>query len=162
VDSRVFDSNLPGLASYRVYTPDRRGHGRTPDVDGPITYELMANDTIAFLDQAVGEPARVVGVSDGAIVSLLAAMRRPDLVERLAFVAGVFHRDAWHPSALESDSQNLSVPDFLAESYSSVSPDGPEHPGRGAEAGAHARDGADVGCGRPGEGADAHARDGRR
>jgi pimeloyl-ACP methyl ester carboxylesterase len=128
VDSRVFDSNLPGLAaSYRVYTPDRRGHGRTPDVDGPITYELMANDTIAFLDQAVGEPARVVGVSDGAIVSLLAAMRRPDLVERLAFVAGVFHRDAWHPSALESDPQNPSVPDILAEAYGSVSPDGPEH-----------------------------------
>jgi hypothetical protein len=32
--------------------PERRGHGRTPDVDGPITYETMAADTAAFLDAA--------------------------------------------------------------------------------------------------------------
>lgn len=128
VDSRAFGPNLSGLAaSYRVYTPDRRGHGRTPDVPGPITYELMADDTIAFLERVVGGPARVVGMSDGAIVSLLVAMRRPDLVERLAFVAAVFHRDAWHPGALEPDPENPSVPDFLMESYASVSPDGPEH-----------------------------------
>ena len=24
---------------FRVIAPDRRGHGRTPDVEGPITYE---------------------------------------------------------------------------------------------------------------------------
>lgn len=30
----------PMLAErYRVYVPERRGHGRTPDVEGPITYD---------------------------------------------------------------------------------------------------------------------------
>ena len=28
--------------------PDRRGHGRTADVAGPISHELMARDTVAF------------------------------------------------------------------------------------------------------------------
>ena len=63
-----------GLESYagpalpRVYLPERRGHGRTPDVEGPITYEIMAQDTIAFM-AAVGLPsAHVVGWSDGAVV----------------------------------------------------------------------------------------------
>jgi pimeloyl-ACP methyl ester carboxylesterase len=57
-DSRAFEVNLPGLVDrFRVWRPDRRGHGRTPDVDGPITYEQMAQDTIAFLEQVVGGPA---------------------------------------------------------------------------------------------------------
>jgi pimeloyl-ACP methyl ester carboxylesterase len=33
-----------------VYAPERRGHGRNPDVEGPITYENMAQDTIAFME----------------------------------------------------------------------------------------------------------------
>ena len=35
------------------FVPERRGHGHTPDVVGPITYELMAADTAAFLEAAV-------------------------------------------------------------------------------------------------------------
>ena len=62
-------ATCPGSpARFRVYRPDRRGHGRTPDVEGPITYEQMAEDTIAFLEQVVGGPAYLVGHSDGAPV----------------------------------------------------------------------------------------------
>ncbi len=50
----TFGGLTPTLAQhYRVYLPERRGHGRTPDVEGPITYEIMAQDTIAFM-AAVG------------------------------------------------------------------------------------------------------------
>jgi pimeloyl-ACP methyl ester carboxylesterase len=98
VDARAWGSNLPALAEqFRVFTPERRAHGRTPDVDGPITFELMADDTIALLDAVVGEPAHLVGCSDGAIVALLVAVRRPDLIRKLVFVGGVFHRDGWAP-----------------------------------------------------------------
>jgi pimeloyl-ACP methyl ester carboxylesterase len=87
-DSRAFEVILPGLAErFRVLRPDRRGHGRTPDVDGPLTYELMARDTIAFLEQVVGGPAGLVGHSDGAPVGLLVALARPDLVRRLVFAS---------------------------------------------------------------------------
>jgi pimeloyl-ACP methyl ester carboxylesterase len=95
-DSRAFEVNLPGLIDrFRVFRPDRRGHGRTPDVEGPITYEQMAQDTIAFFEQVVGGPAHLVGHSDGAVVALVVALRRPDLVRRLVFGAGVFHHDGW-------------------------------------------------------------------
>src|SRR5215218_4415092 len=84
VDTRFFDQNLGPLAErFHVYTPERRGHGHTPDVEGPITYELMAQDTIAFLDAVVRGPSDLVGHSDGAVVAMLVAMRRPDLVRRL-------------------------------------------------------------------------------
>jgi hypothetical protein len=41
---------------FRVYTPERRAHGHTPDMAGPIKFEAMAEDTIAsFLETVVGE-----------------------------------------------------------------------------------------------------------
>ncbi|WP_415973379.1 alpha/beta fold hydrolase [Rhodococcus sp. 077-4] len=101
VDARALDPTVAGLASaLRVYTPERRGHGRTPDVEGPglstkLSFADMATDTIAFIEQVVGGPARLAGCSDGGVVALLVALQRPDLVERLACVASVFHRDGW-------------------------------------------------------------------
>ena len=54
VDARWFEPNLAPLAErFHVYTPERRGHGHTPDVPGPITYQLMADETIAFLETVV-------------------------------------------------------------------------------------------------------------
>jgi pimeloyl-ACP methyl ester carboxylesterase len=122
-DARAFEANLPGLADrFRVFRPDRRGHGRTPDVAGPITYEQMAKDTIAFLEQVVGGPAYLVGHSDGAPVGLLVALRRPDLVRRLVFASGVFHHDGWAPGAIDLDEEGTA---FFIEYHGAVSPDGP-------------------------------------
>jgi pimeloyl-ACP methyl ester carboxylesterase len=84
----------------------------------------MAQDTVRFLEQVVGGRARLLGVSDGAIVALLVALRRPDLVNRLVFVAGVFHHDGWWPQVLDPDNR---PPAFLRDSYAELSPDGAEH-----------------------------------
>ena len=125
VDSRAFAPNLDALAArFHTFTPERRGHGHTPDVEGPISFEVMAQDTILFLEQVVGGPGRLVGCSDGAVVALLVALRRPDLVTRLVFVAGVFHHDAWVPEAIDP---NNEPPEYLAAGYAEVSPDGPDH-----------------------------------
>jgi pimeloyl-ACP methyl ester carboxylesterase len=124
-DARAWGPNLGPLAEhFHVFTPERRGHGRTPDVEGPITYELMANDTVAFLERIVGGPARLVGCSAGTSVALLVALRRPDLVERLVLICGVFHRDGWVPSAIDPDATPHEI---LARGYAELSPDGPHH-----------------------------------
>jgi len=124
-DTRAFTPNLGALAArFRVFTPERRGHGHTPDAEGPITYEVMAQDTIAFLETKVNGPAHLVGCSDGATVALLVALRRPGLVRRVALVAGVFHRDGWVPETADVDDNAAA---FLAASYGQVSPDGPGH-----------------------------------
>lgn len=125
VDSRAFAPNLPALtATFHCYTPERRAHGRTPDVEGPLTFEAMAADTIRFIEDVVGSRTRLLGFSDGAIVALLVAQRRPDLVERLVFAAGVFHHDGWLAGVIDP---TLEPPQFLADSYAELSPDGPEH-----------------------------------
>jgi pimeloyl-ACP methyl ester carboxylesterase len=124
-DSRAFGPTLNSLAArFRTFTPERRGHGHTPDVEGPITFWAMAEDTIRFLEVVVRGPASVLGYSDGAIVALLVALRRPDLVSRLVFVAGVFHYDGWLPHVIDPANK---PPEFMAASYGEVSPDDPDH-----------------------------------
>jgi pimeloyl-ACP methyl ester carboxylesterase len=125
VDARAFAPNMDALAArFRVYAPERRGHGHTPDVAGPITFDAMAEDTIAFLEAVVGGPTHLLGCSDGASVALLVGLRRPDLVRRLVLVAGVFHHDGWVPQAIDPGNE---PPEFLKRLYEEVSPDGVEH-----------------------------------
>lgn len=58
-----FFAQTPALAEagFRVHAPERRGHGHTPDVDGPLSYSVMAEDTIAYLEQEVGAASHLVG-----------------------------------------------------------------------------------------------------
>jgi pimeloyl-ACP methyl ester carboxylesterase len=120
---------VPALAErYRVYVPERRGHGRTPDVGGPITYEMMAADTAAFLDAAGTGATHLVGWSDGAVVGMLVALRRPELVRKLVVIGQYFNADGEVPEwQAFFDSWGSNPPKGLHEVYDRVSPDGPEH-----------------------------------
>jgi pimeloyl-ACP methyl ester carboxylesterase len=126
VDARFLAPNLQPLADrFHVYTPERRGHGHTPDVEGPITYQLMAEDTIAFLEQVVRAPAVLVGHSDGAFVAMLVAMQRPELVSRLALISGGFDKSGEAMPDMEFDVDEVVA--FLGGAYGEVSPDGEAH-----------------------------------
>ena len=116
-------------ARYRVWRPDRRGHGSTPDAPGPITYDNMADDTIEFLDSVVGEPAHLIGYSDGAMVGLLVALRRPDLVRKLVLMGLYVNRDGeveWFGRYVNGATP-AEVPESIRRAYGERSPDGPEH-----------------------------------
>jgi pimeloyl-ACP methyl ester carboxylesterase len=94
IDGDSFAQQTPAFAEhYRVIVPDRRGHGRTPDVEGPISYDLMADDTIAAMDALGTGPAHLVGWSDGGNVGLLVAIKRPDLVRGLVTIGSNFSAD---------------------------------------------------------------------
>src|SRR5215216_7351973 len=57
---------LTGLGeSHRVIAVEQQGHGRTADVDRPLTYERMADDTAALMRQLEIDDADVVGYSMG-------------------------------------------------------------------------------------------------
>jgi pimeloyl-ACP methyl ester carboxylesterase len=124
-DASEFGATTPALSErFHVFTPERRGHGHTPDVPGPISYDLMARDTAAFLDELKIGRSHLVGHSDGANVALLVALSRPDLVDRLVLISGNFHHDGL---AAELDLGELAANDYLAEAYGQVSPDGRGH-----------------------------------
>jgi pimeloyl-ACP methyl ester carboxylesterase len=125
VDARFFDPNIDALAArFHVVTPDLRGHGHTPDVDGPFTYESLAHDTVEFIEAVVGGPAHLVGHSVGAGVALHVALRRPDLVRGLVLISASFH----HSGQIAVDEIDVDqVVAAFGASYGEVSPDGEEH-----------------------------------
>ncbi|MGH9109340.1 MAG: alpha/beta fold hydrolase [Acidimicrobiales bacterium] len=125
-----WSAQAPALAGagFRVHVPERRGHAHTPDVDGPLTYEVMAADTIAYLEAAVGERAHLVGWSDGAVVAVLVALRRPDLVCRMVLI-GQYYNSSGRLAGSDLDRllHGGEAISFLRQAYKPFSPDGPEH-----------------------------------
>jgi pimeloyl-ACP methyl ester carboxylesterase len=75
---------------YRVITPDSRGHGRTSNPTGVMSYRLLADDMVAFV-QALGlHKPLIFGYSDGGQVALEVGMRYPELPQALVVGAAWF------------------------------------------------------------------------
>jgi pimeloyl-ACP methyl ester carboxylesterase len=121
---------VPDLARrFRVILPERRAHGRTHDTEGDLSYDEMAADTAAFMQELGIERAHMVGHSDGANVGILLAIHRPELVGRLVAMGA-----DTHPSGMTEETREqirTGGPDDWDPGtiaiYKRVSPDGPEH-----------------------------------
>jgi pimeloyl-ACP methyl ester carboxylesterase len=85
----------------RVVVMDQQGHGRTADVDRPVTYEQMADDTAALARHLELGEVDFVGFSMGAGVGLQLAIRHPDLLRRLVAASASYTSDGMHAAALE-------------------------------------------------------------
>ena len=131
VSNQTWDPMVPALAErFNVLAPERRGHGHTPDVEGPYTYALMADDTIALLEEVVGGPANLVGWSDGGNIALMVAAKRPDLVTKLVVISANFNAEGTDPELLKGlEESRADGPEvaFMRSLYEAASPDGPEH-----------------------------------
>jgi len=97
---------LPALAKTRqVIATDLQAHGRTADIDRPMTIEAMADD-IAGLMKYLGIPkADIMGYSLGAAVALQTTIRHPELVRKLVVVSEPYKREGWYPDVLAAMSQ---------------------------------------------------------
>jgi len=97
----MFDGLLPGLASGRqVVVPDLQGHGRTADVDRPISVVTMGDDIAALLGHLGIGRADVFGYSLGGGVAFQVAVNHADLVRRLVMVSTNLRRSAIYPAML--------------------------------------------------------------
>jgi pimeloyl-ACP methyl ester carboxylesterase len=121
----VFYAIAPMLAENRqVITVDQQGHGRTADIDRPLRFEQMADDTAALLDQAGVKKADFFGYSEGGVVALLLAIRHPRLVRKLVLGSAVFNMDGYHPP-VQSGMRHMTakiIPKQMREHYEAVAP----------------------------------------
>jgi pimeloyl-ACP methyl ester carboxylesterase len=69
--------------SYHVIAADNRAHGKTADGESPLTYEQMADDLAALLEQLKVDSVDIIGQSDGGILALLLAIRHQSKVNKL-------------------------------------------------------------------------------
>jgi pimeloyl-ACP methyl ester carboxylesterase len=91
-NSDYWGGQVPALLrdGHRVILIDSRGHGRSSRDSRPYTYELMASDVVAVMDQLGVQKAAVVGWSDGAIIGLVMALKNPErLTKVFAFAANM-------------------------------------------------------------------------
>jgi lipase len=73
------------LPDFRVYAPDLRGHGHSPD-DPPWTLELFAADVLAILDTAGLDRVDVLAHSFGGAVAVHLSRLAPARVRRLVLL----------------------------------------------------------------------------
>jgi pimeloyl-ACP methyl ester carboxylesterase len=122
-----FGKVLPAFAETRqVIAVEQQAHGRTADIDRPLSYEQMADDTAALLRQLGIEQADLFGYSMGGGIALQIAIRHPDLVRKLVAAAASYSNDGIYPEILEGI-QNLKPEDLAGspfqEAYARVAPD---------------------------------------
>jgi pimeloyl-ACP methyl ester carboxylesterase len=123
---------LPGLAKTRqVIAVEQQGHGHTADVDRPLTYEQMADDTAALVRHLEIDNADVVGYSMGGGIALQLAIRHPTLVRKLVVASTSFTSDGMHAVALEmfpSITPELFAGSPIEEAYLRTAPNPGDFP----------------------------------
>jgi pimeloyl-ACP methyl ester carboxylesterase len=102
----MFGPILPTLtAGHQVIAVDLQGHGRTADVDRPISIETMADDIAALIGHLGLDKPDVMGYSLGGGVAMLTAIRHPEVVGRLISVSANIRRSAIYPEMLVQQGQ---------------------------------------------------------
>lgn len=101
-----FGNMIPGLTKRRqVVGFDLQGHGRTADIDRPLTVEGMADDVAAALPELGIEQADILGYSNGGSVALHFATRHPQMVRKLVLMSIGYRLSGIHPGLMEGMGQ---------------------------------------------------------
>ena len=97
-----FGKMIPGLSRNRqVIAFELQAHGRTADIDRPLTLEGMADDVAEAIQQMGLGQADVLGYSMGAGVALHVVVRHPEVVRKLILVSGSYKMSGVHPGLME-------------------------------------------------------------
>ena len=87
----------PQLRGRRVIAIEEQAHGHTADVDRPLSYEQMADDTAELLRQLGVGMADIFGYSMGGAIALHMAIRHPELVHKIIYAGGAaFSPEGFH------------------------------------------------------------------
>jgi pimeloyl-ACP methyl ester carboxylesterase len=98
-----FGKVLPGLAQTReIIAADFQAHGRTGDIDRPLTSANLASDVVALLSHLGYSQVDVFGFSVGGAVALDLAIKHPDLVRKLIVSSVSYNRDGDRPENAEA------------------------------------------------------------
>ena len=105
---------------FHVFAYDRTGHGFTGDQPGSLHFEFQCQEAIAYLEDVVKEPAHLIGYSDGGIIALMVAIKRPELVKSIVVIGANYHYSAPLKDFLEA-----RVSEEDQAEYNLISPDAP-------------------------------------
>lgn len=85
-DHHIFDKIADRLSSsFTVYALDSRNHGQSQKT-GVYCYRTMSEDVLAFIQKLNLDIVNLVGFSDGAIISLMLAMKHQAVIGKMALL----------------------------------------------------------------------------
>lgn len=114
----------------RTITIEQQGHGRTADVDRPLSFDQMAEDTAALLSKLNIQHADFLGYSDGGNVAMRIAMRHPQLVRKIVVLGTNFDNEGLVPGVVEAFKTMTAqdMPTEFRQAYAKVAPDASRWP----------------------------------
>lgn len=117
MSGEAFDHLLPALTErHQVVLVDLQGHGRTADVDRPLSTQAMADDVAALIEHLGLGRVDVVGFSLGGGVALQVAARHPEVVRRLVMCSVNLTHDAIDPEIRSQQGQvGAAAVEFMKE-----------------------------------------------
>jgi pimeloyl-ACP methyl ester carboxylesterase len=116
---------VPGLTGNRRWIAmDLQGHGRTADIDRPMTCEQHADDIAALLKHLEIEQADFFGDSFGGTIAVMMAVRHPHLVRRVVSHGGSLA--SFPGTAADRPAHDFDFIKWQREEYQKVAPD-PKH-----------------------------------
>ncbi len=135
----VLHGGLGGIAEFgplldllaenrQVIAVELQGHGRTADIDRPLSYEVLAGDIAALIAYLGYDSADVLGFSLGGGVALQTAIQYPESVRKLVLISTPFQREGIHEaflagmSAMSAESAAMMLETPMYQFYASVAP----------------------------------------
>jgi pimeloyl-ACP methyl ester carboxylesterase len=123
---------LPDLLAKtrQVITVEQQGHGRTADIDRPMSVRAMAGDTMALLGSLGISQADLFGYSLGAGIALNIIASFPAVVRKAVLASVAFDITGLHPELLsppesgestQAPGHDLQIP--FEQEYRALAPD---------------------------------------
>ena len=122
----TFGRLLPVLSGTRqVIAIELQAHGRTKDINRPLSFEQDADDVAALLADINIPKADFMGFSNGGTTCLQIAMRHPAMVNKLVLASATFKRDGMQAGFFDGFKQASleMMPAPLQAAYLKVNPD---------------------------------------
>jgi pimeloyl-ACP methyl ester carboxylesterase len=124
--------SLPDLLAQtrQVIAVEQQGHGRTADIDRPMSVQAMADDTLALLAHLGIGQADLFGYSLGAGIALNIITNHPAVVRKAVLASVTYDKTGLHPEMLggpdsgesaDAPGRDLQIP--FEQEYRALAPD---------------------------------------
>ncbi len=111
--------------THKVIAVEMQAHGRTADIDRPLSFEQDADDIAALLTYLGIAKADIFGFSNGASTTLQCAIRHPQMVNKIV-VASTFYNKTGTPPwfwDMMSKATYEGMPQQFKDAFLEVNPD---------------------------------------
>jgi len=100
----------------QVIAIDLQAHGRTADIDRPMTFDALSDDVVALIKFLKLTKADIMGYSIGGGVALYTVIKHPEVVRKAVIVSAPFKRKGEYPDLLaQQDQMGPQAAEFLKQ-----------------------------------------------